>query len=344
MYEINKLDENAVIGAKKRWNSIAKPLHGLGKFEDCIARIAGIEGTLNVDISKRAVVVMCADNGVVEEGVTQTTQEVTAVVTENIAAGKASVCAMSCAVNAEVFPVDVGVNAEVAGVENRKIAYGTKNMLKEPAMTRDEAQRAIEVGIECVGELSKKGHKIIVTGEMGIGNTTTSAAIVSVILDKSPEEVTGRGAGLSSEGLSRKIEVIKAAIDRHKPNAEDALDVLSKVGGLDIAALAGVFIGGAVYRIPIVIDGVISAAAALCAAEIEPRCADFMLASHSSKESAEDLILDRLGLSAVIRADMCLGEGTGGVMLLPLLDAALAVYNEMATFEDIDVEEYKELV
>ena len=344
MYRINKFDDDAAKMAKERWNSIAKPLYGLGKFEKTIIDIAGISGTSEVDISKRAVLVMCADNGIVEEGVTQTGAEVTAVVTENFAKGKTSVCAMARTVGAEVFPVDVGVDADIDGVKNCKIAYGTRNFLKEPAMSYAEAGKAVNIGIECVKELAKKRYKIIVTGEMGIGNTTTSAAVTAVILKRGVAEVTGRGAGLSSEGLHRKIEVIKAAIEKHKPNPNDAIDVLSKVGGFDIAALAGVFIGGAIYRIPIVIDGVISSAAALCAEKIAPGCKDFMIASHSSKESAEELILSELGKSAVIYADMCLGEGTGGVMLLPLLDAALSVYRDMETFEAVEIEQYEELV
>lgn len=344
MYKTNRLDECAMKHTKKRWDSIAKPLCGLGKFEDCIIRIAGISGTPKVDISKRAAIVMCADNGVVEEGVTQTTQDVTAIVAENFSKGETSLCAMARIAGADVFPVDIGVKSDIPGVKNCKIAYGTKNILKEPAMTREEAARAVNAGVECVRELAERGYKIIVTGEMGIGNTTTSSAVAGVLLGKTAKEVTGRGAGLSSEGLHRKIEVIKSAIEKHKPDADDALDVISKVGGFDIAALAGVFIGGSVYRIPIVIDGLISAAAALCAARLEPECVDFMIASHSSKESASELILSELGKSAVIYADMCLGEGTGAMMLLPLIDMALAVYNEMATFSDIEIEEYKELI
>ncbi len=344
MYRIEKPDRGATIRAKKRWSSLAKPLGGLGKLEEIITAMAGMYGKPRFTIDKRAVVVMCADNGVVDEGISQTTRDVTAVVTENFAKGETSVCKMAKTVGAEIFPIDVGVAADVSGVKNRKIAYGTKNFAKEPAMTRGQAQRAVETGIEAVKELKDKGYKIIVTGEMGIGNTTTSAAVTSALLSVDPALVTGKGAGLSTEGLHRKIEVIKNALALHKPDKDDALDVLSKVGGFDIAALAGVFIGGAMYRVPIVIDGVISAAAALCAERLERGTAEFMIASHSSKESAEELILRELGKDAVIFADMCLGEGTGGVMLLPLLDMALAVYNEMPTFGDIKIEEYKELI
>lgn len=343
MYKIKEISKTARENAAKKWNSIAKPLHSLGVFEDIITDIAGIQGTHNIDINKRCVLAMCADNGVVCEGVTQTGQEVTAIVTENFAKGATSVCAMARHVGAEVIPVDVGVARDVAGAVNKKISYGTKNMLYANAMTYEQAKRAVQVGIDCVKELSEKGYKIIVTGEMGIGNTTTSSAVASVLMEKDAREVTGRGAGLSKEGLARKIEVIRQAVALHKPDKNDVIDVMAKVGGYDIAAMAGAFIGGAIYGVPIVIDGFISAAAALCAYRICPECRNFMIASHVSKESAAEEILKLLGKRAAIDADMCLGEGTGGVMLLAALDTALCVYNEMSTFDDINVESYKEL-
>ena len=343
MYKVREIDKAARAEAKRRWNSIAKPLHSLGVFEDIVTDIAGIQGTQNIDISKRCVLVMCADNGVVQEGVTQTTAEVTAIVTENFSKGDTSVCAMARYVGADVIPVDVGVARDVDGVLNKKISYGTGNILYEKAMTYEQAKRAVQTGIDCVGNIASKGYNIIVTGEMGIGNTTTSSAVASVLLGKDAAEVTGRGAGLSNSGLERKIEVIKKAITLHKPDKNDTIDVISKVGGYDIAALAGVFIGGAVYGIPIVIDGFISAVAALCAYEMCRESKSFMIASHVSKESCEEEILTLLGKRAPITADMCLGEGTGGVMLLAALDTALCVYDEMSTFEEINVEEYHEM-
>ncbi len=343
MYKVKKINSNAREEALRKWNSIAKPMHGLGIFEDMIADIAGIQGTANVDIGKRCVLVMCADNGVVCEGVTQTGQEVTAIVTENFSLGRTSVCAMARNIGAEVIPVDVGVARDVEGAVNRKIVYGTNNMLTQPAMTRADAYRALQIGVDCVGALADGGCKIICTGEMGIGNTTTAAAVTSVLLSMSARAAAGKGAGLTDAGLERKISVIERSIAHSKPDKNDALDVLSKVGGCDIAALAGVFIGGAVYGAPVVIDGFISAAAALCAYKICPESRDFMLASHVSRESAAADILRFLGKEAPIDARMCLGEGTGAVMLLGLLDAALCVYNEMSSFEDINVERYKEL-
>ncbi len=343
MYKIKEIDASARRAARRRWNEIAKPLHGMGVFEDIITDIAGIQGTQNVSIDKRAVLIMCADNGVTSENVSQTTSDVTAVVTENFAKGKTSVCAMAHRADADIIAVDVGVKRDVEGVTDRKISYGTRNMLRERAMTRGEAQKAIETGIECVKELCGKGYKIIVTGEMGIGNTTTASAVTSVLLDKDVKSVTGRGAGLSSEGLTRKTEVIEKAIRLHRPDKNDVLDVLSAVGGYDIAALAGVFIGGGVYGVPIVIDGFISAAAALCAHRLTERCRDFMVASHVSGERASRDILKILGKKAPIDADMRVGEGTGGVMLLTMLDAALGVYRDMVTFDEINIERYKEL-
>lgn len=343
MYKVKKLDTAAMEKAAEKWNSIAKPLHSLGLFEDIITNIAGIQGTQNVDISKRCVLIMCADNGVVQEGVTQTGQEVTAIVTENFARGEASVCAMARGVGADVIPVDVGVSRKTAGVINKKIAYGTGDMLREKAMTREQAESAVKVGMDMVGELCEKGYSIICTGEMGIGNTTTSSAVASVLLGKAPEDVTGRGAGLSSAALTRKTDVIRRSIELHKPDKNDVIDVLLKVGGFDIAALTGVFLGGAIYGVPIVIDGFISAVAALCAHRLCPASRDFMIASHVSKESAAADVLAALDKRAPIDASMCLGEGTGAVMLLGMLDTALRVYNEMSTFDDINVESYKEL-
>ncbi len=214
--------------------------------------------------------------------------------------------------------------------------------IKKVTMTREEAEKAILVGIQMVQDLKEQGYGILATGEMGIGNTTTSSAVVSVLLGKPVEEMTGRGAGLNREGFNKKILTIKNAIQLHNPDSEDAIDVLSKVGGLDLAGIAGVFLGGAIYRVPILIDGFISAAGALCAARICPKTKDFMLATHVSKEPAAVMILKELGLEAPLHCDMCLGEGTGAVAFYPILDLANEVYTKMSTFEDIKVEQYEE--
>lgn len=340
--KIDALNESAMELCRKKWDSIAKPLHSLGKLEDYLVQIAGITGSAGFVPEKKGLVIMCADNGVVEEGVTQSGQEVTALVSENFLSCQATAAILCKKAGADVIPVDIGIAKDTI-LLNRKIAYGTKNMAKEPAMTREEAEKAIWTGIELVKELSEKGYRILATGEMGIGNTTTSSALAAVLLGREVEEVTGRGAGLSSEGLERKISVIKKAIALHSPGFCDTVDVLAALGGLDIAGLAGIFIGGAIHHIPIVIDGFISSVAALTAVRICPQCRDYMLVSHVSKEPASLMVLKELGMEAPLHCDMCLGEGTGAVMLFPLLDLAYEVYTKMSTFDEIELEAYQPL-
>ena len=338
-------DQEAMGRAKARWDSIAKPLGSLGALEDAVIRIAGMTGSPDVDISKRAVVVMCADNGVVAEGVTQTGQEVTAIVTENMSSGDTSVCRMARVAGAEVIPVDIGVARPVTGerILQRCVRRGTANMTRGPAMGREEAERAVLTGAELVGELKARGYRLLATGEMGIGNTTTSSAVVSVLLGRSPAEVTGRGAGLSTEGYHKKIRAIETAVEVNCPDPADALDVLYKVGGLDLAGLAGVFLGGAYHRVPVLIDGFISSAAALIAASLCPAAKGYMLASHASNEPAGRMVLEALGAAHFLYAEMCLGEGTGAVAVMPLLEMGAAVYREMCTFEATNIEAYQPL-
>lgn len=340
--QIEPTDKEAAERAKKKWNSIAKPLHSLGKLEEHIIQIAGITGKTEVSLKKKALIVMCADNGVVEEGVTQTGQEVTAVVAENFLSGNTSAAIMCKKAGVDLFPIDIGM-ARDTNVPDYKVAYGTKNMVCGPAMERAEAFRAIMTGVELVREKKQDGYGILATGEMGIGNTTTSSAVASVLLGRSPEEMTGRGAGLTSAGLIRKKEAIRRAIERNKPDADDALDVLSKVGGFDIAGLTGVFLGGAYYRLPVVIDGFISAVAALVAVKLCPAAKEYMIASHVSKEPGMYMVLEALGKETALTCDMCLGEGTGAVAYLPVLDMAVEVYEKMSTFSEIEIEDYEEL-
>lgn len=338
-------DEAAGRACRERWDNIAKPLRGLGLLEESVVRMAAAMGSVKPRIDQRALVVMCADNGVVAEGVTQTGSDVTAVVTENFTKGATSACAMSRAANCRVVPVDIGVARDVSGegLLRHKIAYGTGNMAKEPAMTRAQAEDAILFGVETARTLAAEGVRLLATGEMGIGNTTTSAAVASVLLGRPPAEMAGRGAGLDSAGLARKIRVIETAAALHHPDPADPVDVLSKVGGFDLAGLTGVFLGGALCHVPVIMDGFISVTAALCAARICPAVKGYLLASHVSKEPAAAALLDELGLKAVITAELCLGEGTGAVALMPLLDMALAVYYEMPTFDGIGIDEYVDL-
>ena len=342
--QIVPADAGSMEKAKQRWKTVGKPLFSLGKLEDAVIRIAGIKGKPVYSLGRKGLVIMCADNGVVAEGVTQTGQEVTAIVAENFTKKETSVCLMSEVAGVELFPVDIGMVTDVPAVTRPeyKVAYGTEDMMKGPAMTREQAAQAVLNGIRIVRELAEKEYDILATGEMGIGNTTTSSAVVSVLLEKDVEAVTGRGAGLSAEGLRRKVQVIREAIRLNEPDRKDALDVLAKVGGFDIAGLAGVFLGGALCHIPVMIDGFISSAAALCAVRMAPECRDYMLASHRSGETAGGMVLDALGLSEFIDCNMSLGEGSGAVAAMPLLDMGLSVYLKMSTFEEIKVEQYEE--
>ena len=337
--EIRPLDETSMEQAREHWIKIAKPLFSLGKLEDAVIQMAGIKETPDYELKKKALVIMCADNGIVEEGVTQTGQEVTAMVADNFTKSSTSVCAMSKVAGVDLFPVDIGMAVDVplVTVKEEKVAYGTRNFSKEPAMTREEVWQAIEIGIK------KVEHEIIATGEMGIGNTTTSSAVASMLLSVAPEQVTGRGAGLSSAGLEKKISVIKDAIANYQPDKEDPVDVLSKVGGLDIAGLTGVFLGGALYRVPVVIDGFISSVAALCAARMVPVSKSYFLPSHVSKEPAGAMLLEALELSPLLTCNMSLGEGTGAVAVIPILEMGLSVYREMTTFEKAKIEQYEVL-
>ena len=302
---ITPADTAAMERAKARWDSIAKPLGSLGALEEAVIRIAGMTGSAEVDISKRAVVVMCADNGVVA----QTGQEVTAIVAENMSTGDTSVCAMARSAGAEVVPVDIGTAVPLTGarIVQRCVRRGTADMTQ------------------------------------GIGNTTTSSAVAAVLLGQEPVVMTGRGAGLSDAGLQKKIHAIETAVAVNRPDPADVLDVLHKVGGLDIAGLAGVFLGGALCHTPVLVDGFISSVAALVAARLCPACKDYMLGSHASEEPASRLVLSELGLRPFLYAGMRLGEGTGAVAVMPLLDMGLAVYREMATFEDTNIEAYQPL-
>lgn len=340
---IRRPDAEAMKRCQARWDSVAKPLHSLGKLEDLLVQIAGIQRSEKIEIENRALVIMCADNGVVEEGVTQTGQEVTAIVAENFLDVNSSAAIMCQKTGTRICPIDIGMAVDTPRVEKHKIACGTRNFVREPAMTREQAVKAIEVGIHKTEELKKEGVQLLAMGEMGIGNTTSSSAIVSVLLQKDPDEVTGRGAGLSTEGLERKIRAIRRGIAWNRPDPCDPVDILAKVGGFDIAGLVGICLGGAALGMPVVADGFISVTAALLAVRMAPVCREYLIASHVSAEPAAQMVIHALGKSPVIHGNMCLGEGTGAVALFPLLDLSAAIYHQMSTFEEIHVEQYEEL-
>ena len=338
-------DESAYKAAKERWDSIAKPLGSFGLLEEMVQKIAAVQGTPDVDISVRTAVVMCGDHGVVCEGVTQCGQEVTAECAKAIAEGRSNINAVAAAQNVNVTAIDVGIarDVECERLIRRKAVYGTRNIAAGYAMTADETEKAILAGMDAVRELAENGTKLIIAGEMGIGNTTSASALASVLLELPPEKVTGRGAGLTAEGLRKKISAVERAVSVNKPDKNKPLELLQKLGGAETAAMTGLFLGGAYYRVPVVIDGVISAAAAAVACTVQPLCREYMLASHSSGEPAGERLLAYCGQKAPISAGLRLGEGTGGVLLVPLLDGALALYNNSHRFDETNIERYVEL-
>jgi nicotinate-nucleotide--dimethylbenzimidazole phosphoribosyltransferase len=329
--------------AEKRWDSIAKPLHSLGLLEDSITRIAGITGNDHVFLDRCSLFIACADNGIVEEHVTQTGSEVTLAVAENFVRRKTSVCIMAKQADIDIFPFDFGMLSEVDGIPACKLSRGTKNFARQPAMEYEDARTAVENGITAAGLVLDHGCQLLCLGEMGIGNTTTSSAVVSSLLQIPAKEVTGRGSGLSAEGILHKIEVIELAQKKHRPDPSDAIDVLSKVGGFDLAALCGAILACASRHIPVLLDGFISSAAALLAVRLCPEASGYLLASHVSKEPAGALLLSELGLKPLLTCEMCLGEGTGAVAAVPILRMAQKVYESASIFEDIQVEQYQPL-
>lgn len=341
--QIEKPDDRIRKKVRSNWDSVAKPLDGMGMFEAILADIGAILADENVNISRKAVLVMCADNGIVEEGVSQSGQEVTAAVAASMGKQESSVCRMAKVAGAKVIPVDVGIagKEKIAHVLDKKVAGGTASFLKQPAMTEEEVLAAVSVGMEMVKKCKKEGFTLLATGEMGIGNTTTSSAMTAALLGLSAEQVTGRGAGLSSEGLQRKIQVIRQALEKYQFGQQETFRILQTVGGLDIAGLVGVFLGGAREHIPVVIDGVISAVAALTAERLVPGVKEFVIPSHKSREPAAALIFKELEIHPVIDAGLALGEGTGAVMMFGLLDMAYEIYKEHTSFSDIEIEPYQ---
>ncbi len=340
--QIEPLDADILQAARDKWNAVAKPIGSLGELECAIERIAALVGDADFSLDKRAVVVLCADNGVVAQGVTQSQPDITTVIAGSVARGISSVCKMAHVAGVDAYSVDMGMldPSDVPGVIDRHVARSTNDISTGPAMSREQAVAAMQTGIDLVAEFKQRGYKLLATGEMGIGNTTTSSAMVAAFFGLPASEVAGRGAGLSDAGLERKRAAIEQALLVNAPNPDDPIDVLAKLGGFDIAGMTGMFIGGALQRVPIIIDGFISALAAYTAARIAPasRCA--MLASHVSAEPAAHLLFEQLGLNPVIHAGMRLGEGTGAVLLPPMLDAALALYNG-TTFDATGIEAYE---
>lgn len=336
---ITDLNKEAIKMAQQHLDMLTKPQGSLGVLEDIVKQLAGITGNPMPKLGKKVVIIMAGDHGVVEEGISAFPQEVTPQMVLNFLAGGAAINVLSRHAGAEIVCCDIGIAVDVEHHDLivRKVRRGTNNMTKGPAMTRSEAIKAIEVGIEVAEEQIAKGASILATGDMGIGNTTPSSAILKVFTGCPIEKAVGRGTGLNDNGLARKAMVINRAIEINNPDPEDPIDVLSKVGGLEIGGLAGVILGGAAHKIPVVIDGFISTAAAMIAGKIEPKAINYMIASHVSEEPGHKLMLETLGLYPMLHMKMRLGEGTGAALALHIIDAATHVQSEMATFESAGV-------
>ncbi|MDI6728183.1 MAG: nicotinate-nucleotide--dimethylbenzimidazole phosphoribosyltransferase [Thermodesulfovibrionales bacterium] len=326
--------------AQRHLDNLTKPLGSLGRLEEFARRLVAITENKSPVLDKKVIFTFAGDHGVTEDGVSAYPREVTQQMVFNFLRGGAGINVLARHAGAEVVVVDIGVDhdfGEIEGLVNMKVIKGTKNFTKGPAMTRNEAIRCIDVGIELADGYARKGYKIFGTGEMGIGNTTPSSAIASVLTGKPVSEVTGKGTGITDESLKRKITVIEEGIKLNNPNPEDAIDVLSKVGGAEIGGIAGLVLGAASNRIPVVIDGFISTAGALIAYCIEPRVKDYMFAAHNSVEIGHKAMLDKIGLRSILDLDLRLGEGTGAALAMLMIEAGLKIYKEMATFGEAGV-------
>ncbi|MGL5711827.1 MAG: nicotinate-nucleotide--dimethylbenzimidazole phosphoribosyltransferase [Paraclostridium sp.] len=336
---IQPLNELYMKESKARLDRLIKPTESLGKLEDLCIQLAGIYANKYFNTDKKVVIAFAGDHGVYEEGVAPDPQDITRLQFPNFTKGICGVGALAKFAKSDVIAVDLGINTDekLDGVLDYKIRKSTSNMAKEAAMTREEAIRCLEVGIEVANDCISKGYKMIGIGEMGICNTTPSSAIVSVIAECDPEEVTGIGAGLKKERVKHKASVIRNAISLNKPDKSDGVDILAKVGGFEIGGMAGVILACAANRVPVVIDGFISYAAALIAYTINPRTKEYMIASHTSAEPGTQRALEILDLNPMLNMDMRLGEGSGAALAFNIIEAANFTYNNMATFDEIDM-------
>jgi nicotinate-nucleotide--dimethylbenzimidazole phosphoribosyltransferase len=339
---IEPVDSTAMDAARLRQDNLTKPHGSLGKLEDLSVQIAGIKGDPNPRLEHKAIITMAADHGVTAEGVAHYPQEVTRQMVLNFLNGGAAINVLSKHVGARVIIVDMGVIGgfePMPGLVCKMIDFGTANIAQGPAMTRNQAIDALESGIEIVNIEADKGLDILGTGDMGIGNTTASSAIFAAVSKLQVDKVTGRGTGLDDKQLTRKIHVIEKSLSINSPDPADPIDVLAKVGGFEVGGLAGVMLAGAARRVPVVIDGFISGAAALIATGLSPRVKDYLIAAHVSAEAGHRLMLEFLGLKPLLDLNMRLGEGTGAVLGISLAEAAVKILSQMATFADAGVSE-----
>jgi nicotinate-nucleotide--dimethylbenzimidazole phosphoribosyltransferase len=339
---IPALDLAAADAAVRRQQTLTKPPGSLGRLESLSIQLAAMTGRARPTVTRKAVIVMAADHGVTAEGVSAYPAEVTTQMVANFLGGGAAINVLARQAGARVVIVDIGVAGVLAphqGLVDSKIARGTANIARGPAMSREELRRAIRIGQECLIREASAGLDVVATGEMGIGNTTASAAVVAALAGAPVARVTGRGTGMSDEGLRHKVATIEAALRVNRPDSKDPLGVLASVGGFEIAGLVGVILAAATRRIPVVIDGFISGAAALAAAALEPAVVSYLIASHRSVEPGHALVLERLGLQPLLDLDLRLGEGTGAALAFHLIEAAVRLLDEMATFSEAGVSE-----
>ena len=336
MIHIAPLDEAAMNAARQRQMMLAKPPGSLGRLEELSVQLAGITGNVHNRIEKKHLLVFAADNGVTTEGVSSAPQSVTLQQSINLTRAKTGASVLCKHFGCGITVCDVGIAAVVRDeqVVNRKIAYGTGNIFREPAMTRQQAEQAIATGIELARDTDAN---VLGVGEMGIGNTTTSSAVLSVLLDADVDAVTGRGGGITDSSFQKKKDVIRRAIAINRPDKADAVDVLAKVGGFDIAAMCGAFLGAAATHRPVVIDGFISAVAALCAVKLCPNVKGYLIPSHASYEIGYKLAMDAMGLTPIFLLGMRLGEGSGCPLAFQVLSAACTIINDMATFDQAGI-------
>ncbi len=339
---IKPLDEAAMTAARTRQADLTKPEGSLGRLEDLSIQLAGIQGKASPTMEKKAMFTLAGDHGVVKEGVGNWPQEVTAQMVQNFLHGGAAINVLCRVAGARIIFADLGVASDLPADPQlivKKVGHGTGDICLGPAMTREQAVQAIEAGIELVNTESGSGLDIAGTGDMGIGNTTASSAVFAAFTGKTATEVTGRGTGLDDEQLAAKVGLVKKALDVNKPDGKDALDVLSKVGGFEIGGLAGVMLGAAAKRVPVVIDGFISGAAALVATRLAPQVKDYLIAAHTSAEAGHQSMLNSLGYDPLLDLGMRLGEGTGAALGIIICEAAARTLNEMATFAEAGVSE-----
>jgi len=340
LQKIKPLNKTVMIQTQKRLDELTKPPGSLGVLENIAKQIAGITGQVIPELPKKAAILMAGDHGIVKEGVTPYPQEVTAQMVLNFVNGGAAMNVLTRHENAKLYVVDIGVATDLPDVPNiikRKVAYGTKNMAEGPAMTEAEAIRALEVGIEITEEVIKDGAGLIAIGEMGIGNTSPSTAIIATYSGLSVKDVVGRGTGINDEGMKIKIAAIERALKVNKPDPAKPIEVLAKVGGLEIAGMAGVILACAANRVPVIIDGFISGASAVIASEIAPLAKNYMLGSHLSEEPGHKVMLEYLKIKPMLMMNMRLGEGTGAALAMNLVDASLKILREMATFAEAGI-------